>query len=198
MPPSMQSVSLPAAPRFRRWFPRSVIRLARAGAAIILSAALITAAGCGFDVQTNRPYDPGEGLNVDVGNRQDGTVAVRNLLIASREAGTGFISASLTGTQDDTLQRITGRAYTADGTAGTPLTAAMSGPISIEAGSLVVLTDQELIMVTGADLAPGLEAELTLTFATAGETTLRVPVVTADDPQFATISPSPSGSPTAE
>ncbi len=184
MPPSVQPAT-----RFRR--------LAKAGAAIILSAALTATAGCGFDVQTNKPYTPGEGVNADVGPRQPGPVAVRNLLIASKEPGTGFVSASLTAGQSDTLQRITGRAYKADGTAGTPLTAALPSPIALTAGSLVVLTDQRLITITGADLAPGLEAELTLTFANAGETTLRVPVVTADDPQFVTISPSPSPSPSA-
>lgn len=189
MPPSVPSASQPSATRFRR--------LAKAGAAIVLSAALTATAGCGFDVQTNRPYTPGEGVNADVGPRQNGTVAVRNLLIASREQGTGFISASLASGHNDTLQRITGRAYKSDGSPGSPLTATLPSPIALTAGSLTVLTDQQLITVTGADLAPGLEAELTLTFATAGETTLRVPVVTADDPQFVSVSPSPSPSPSA-
>ncbi|WP_152366049.1 hypothetical protein [Microlunatus speluncae] len=183
MPPSVQSAT-----RLRR--------LAKAGAAIILSAALTVTAGCGFDVQTNKPYTPGEGVNADIGPRQ-GAVAVRNLLIASKEPGTGFVSASLTAGHNDTLQRITGRAFKADGSAGTPLTATLPAPVAITAGSLLVLTDQQLITITGADLAPGLDAELTLTFATAGETTIRVPVVTADDPQFETISPSPSPSPSA-
>lgn len=180
MPLTVQS-----APRLRR--------LARAGAAVVLSAALMATAACGFDVQTNRPYTPGEGVNADVGPRQ-GAVAVRNLLIVSKEAGTGYVSASLTAGHNDTLQRITGRAYKADGTAGTPLTATLPASVQITAGSLLVLTDQQLITVTGDDLAPGLEAELTLTFATAGEVTLRMPVVSADDPQFATVSPSPSPS----
>ncbi|GAB3743707.1 hypothetical protein [Microlunatus parietis] len=186
MPSSVPFASLSSATRPRR--------LARAGAAMILAAALSLAAGCGFDVQTNRPYTPGEGINANVGPRSE-PVGVRNLLIVSKEPGQGFVSASLTATRDDVLQRITGRAYRADGSAGTPLAATLPAPVTVEAGTLTVLTSERLIEVTGDDLRAGLEAELTLTFATAGEVTLRVPVVTADDPQFATISPSPSASP---
>lgn len=186
MPLSVPFASQSTATRFRR--------LARAGAAIILTAALTATAGCGFDVQTNQPYTPAEGINVDVGPRQQ-AVAVRNLVIVSKEPGSGYVSASLTAAaHTDALQRITGRAYTRDGQPGAPLTVNQPGPVQVPAGSLVVLTDQPLIEVTSADLEPGLEAEVTLTFATAGETTMRIPVVSADDPQFATVSPSPSAS----
>src|SRR5690606_38619276 len=130
----------------------------------------------------------------DVGPRQQ-AVAERNLMIESKEPGSGYVSASLTAAaHTDALQRITGRAYTRDGQPGAPLTVNQPGPVQVPAGSLVVLTDQPLIEVTSADLEPGLEAEVTLTFATAGETTMRIPVVSADDPQFATVSPSPSAS----
>lgn len=186
MPSSVPFASLSSATRPRR--------LARAGAAAILAATLTLAAGCGFDVQTNQPYTPAEGINANVGSRSE-PVGVRNLLIVSKEPGKGFVSASLTATKNDTLQRITGRAYLADGSAGTPLTATLPGPVTLSPGTLTVLTSERLIEVTGTDLRAGLEAELTLTFATAGEVTVRVPVVSADDPQFATISPSPSASP---
>ena len=44
------------------------------------------------------------------------------------------------------------------------------------------------------DLQVGGEAELTLTFATAGMLKARVPIVNADEEPYATISPSTSGS----
>ncbi|MFC7624486.1 hypothetical protein [Microlunatus sp. GCM10028923] len=185
MPSSVPFASLSSATRPRR--------LARAGAVVILTATLSLAAGCGFNVQTNQPYTPGEGINANVGSRSE-PVSVRNLLIVSKQPGQGFVSASLTATKNDVLQRITGRAYLSDGSAGTPLTAALPAPVSVNAGVLTQLTSTQLIEVTGNDLKAGLEAELTLTFATAGEVTVRVPVVSADDPQFATISPSPSPS----
>lgn len=188
MPSSVPFASLSSATRPRR--------LARAGAAAFLAATLTLAAGCGFDAQTNQPYTPGEGINANVGSRAE-PVAVRNLLVVSKEPGQGFVSASVMATKSDVLQRITGRAYLPDGSAGTPLTATLPGPLAVNAGVLTQLTSTQLIEVTGADLRAGLEAELTLTFATAGEVTLRVPVVSADDPQFATISPSPSPSPSA-
>ena len=40
----------------------------------------------------------------------------------------------------------------------------------------------------------GGDAELTLTFSTAGEATVKVPVVDADQPDYATITPSPTPS----
>ena len=55
------------------------------------SACWPPAAACGFDVQTNQPYTPAEGVNYDVGNPP---VQVRNLMILSREDGVGFLSAT--------------------------------------------------------------------------------------------------------
>ena len=70
----------------------------------------------------------------------------------------------------------------------------MPDPVGLAPGVLVVLTDRELIEVESADLIMGGDAELTLTFSTVGEHTVRVPVVDADQPDYETISPSPTPS----
>jgi hypothetical protein len=58
----------------------------------------------------------------------------------------------------------------------------------------VVLTDGPLITVKSADLEPGLTAEVTLEFTTAGSATFRVPVVDASAAQYSTITPEASQS----
>ena len=40
----------------------------------------------------------------------------------------------------------------------------------------------------------GADAEVTLTFSTAGDLTIRVPIVDADQPDYKTITPSPAPS----
>jgi hypothetical protein len=62
---------------------------------------------------------------------------------------------------------------------------------------MVVLTDRPLITVKSADLQAGLVARLVFQFSKAGEVTTTAPVVNADQPAYATISPSPSPSPSS-
>ena len=51
-------------------------------------------------------------------------------------------------------------------------------------------TDLPLITIKNPDVVPGLTAELVLRFSKAGEGTVIVPVVTADQPDYITITPS--------
>jgi hypothetical protein len=59
---------------------------------------------------------------------------------------------------------------------------------------LVVLTDQEPITLKGPDLAPGLDAIVTLAFQNAGEVTLRVPVVDGNEGPYVSLKPTPTPS----
>jgi hypothetical protein len=168
---------------------RATSRLSRAAVAVLLSLGLVlTASACGMNVQTLNPYTPAEGVNFDVGS-----VNVRNVMVLSRTPGEGYLSASMISTQRDTLQSVSGVAMKADGTEGSPLTISLSQPVVV-GGSMVVLTNGPLITVRGADLEEGLVAKLLFRFATAGEVTTNAPVVDADQPAYATISPSPSPS----
>jgi hypothetical protein len=47
-----------------------------------------------------------------------------------------------------------------------------------------------------ADIVPGLDATVTLQFKNAGQSTLRVPIADGNQPQYRSITPSPSPSAT--
>ena len=156
---------------------------------------LLGLGACGTDAQTLKPYTPAEGVNLDVGNPADleNVVHVRNLLIISREPGSGILSASLVTDGRDQLAEVTGFAIKADGSQGAPLTVALTDTVSIANRAQVVLTDSP-IRVESADLAPGLTASITLTFAKAGESTVIAPVVDGNEDQYRSISPAPTPS----
>ncbi len=165
-------------------------RATRTLVATLLSALLLLVSACGMDAQTSQPYTPAEGVNADVGPANQ-AVQVRNLMILSREDGTGYLSASLIAQERDAMTGVAGYPFTLDQTQGTPFTVTLPNPVGLSENALVVLTDRELIELKSPELVVGADAELTLTFSTAGELTIRVPVVDADQPDYATITPSP-------
>jgi hypothetical protein len=170
---------------------RASARLLRLAAAVLLSLGLVLAAtGCGFQVQTNNPYTPADGVNFDVGS-----VKIRNLTIVSKTKGEGFFAGSLISPDPDELVSITGTATKPDGTEGPQFTADISTPVTVNNNKWVILTDRpSLITVKSPELEQGLTAKLLLTFRTAGEVTTFATVVDGNIPQYATISPSPSPS----
>jgi hypothetical protein len=172
------------------------VRARGLAAFLVVLGLVLTVGACGTDAQTLRPYTPAEGVNLDVGDPYDpeSVVHVRNLLIISKEPGSGILSASLVTDGRDQLTGITGFAIKSDGSQGAPLRVTLTNTVSIANRAQIVLTDQTPISVTSADLAAGLTASLTLTFANAGETTVIVPVVDGDFPEYASISPAPTPS----
>jgi hypothetical protein len=172
----------------------------RGGTSVLLVIGLLLVSGaCGQDVQTNRPYTPSEGVNFDVGDpaNPDKVVHVRNLLIISWEPGEGVVSASIVTDDRDALTTVSGTPIKVDGTEGAPFTATIGNTVSIANGAPVVLTDQSPITVQSPDLMAGLEAVVTLAFQNAGEATVRVPVVDGNEPQYATLKPTPTATPSA-
>jgi hypothetical protein len=166
---------------------------------LLVIGLLLVSAACGQDVQTNRPYTPAEGANVDVGDpaNPDKVVHVRNLLIISWEPGQGVVSASIVTDDRDALTAVSGTPIKVDGTEGAPFTATIGNTVSIANGAQVVLTDQAPISVQSPDLMAGLEAAVTLAFQNAGEVTVRVPVVDGNEAQYATLRPTPTSTPSA-
>lgn len=165
-------------------------------ATLIGLALLALMSACGMSPQTTQPYTPAEGVNTNIGPTGE-WVQVRNLMVLSRGNGEGFLSASLVADQSDTLTGVAGHPIKTTGDAGAEFTATLAKPLELTPGKLVVLTDEaELLTVKSADLLVGGEAELTLSFANVGDQTLRVPVVDAKQPDYATISPRPAASPT--
>ena len=164
---------------------------------LLAALTLMLAVGaCGTDAQTLQPHTPGEGVNVDVGDpyNLESVVHVRNLLIISKEPGSGVLSATIVTDGRDQLTEVTGYAIKPDGSQGAPLTVSLTNTVSIANGAQIVLTDQNPIGVRSPDLLAGLTASVTLTFANAGETTLVVPVVDGKQPHYASISPAPTPS----
>jgi hypothetical protein len=167
----------------------------RGGASLLLVIGLLLVSGaCGQDVQTNRPYTPAEGINIDVGDpaNPDKVVHVRNLLIISWAPGEGVVSASIVTDDRDALTAVSGTPIKVDGTEGAPFTGTIPNTVSLANGLQVVLTDQQPITVKSPDLMAGLDAEVTLAFQNAGEVTLRVPVVDGNEPQYAALKPTPT------
>jgi hypothetical protein len=146
----------------------------------------LVSASCGFDVQTNRPYTPADGVNLDVG--ADGQVQVRNLLIISGEPGEGILSATIYATRPDQLVAVTGSADALDGN-GAPLTATLPAPITVRPQNYVELTELPPIVLRSNALEAGLTAQLTLEFRDAGQATIRVPVMAADISYYESIKP---------
>jgi hypothetical protein len=158
-------------------------------------AVLLGLGACGTDAQTLRPYTPAEGVNIDVGNPADvrSVVHVRNLLIISREPGSGILSASIVTDGRDQLTEVTGFVIKSDGSQGSRLTVTLTDTVSFANRAQIVLTDRP-ISVRSADLAPGRTASITLTFANAGEAKVIAPVVDGNVDQYRSLSPAPTPS----
>ena len=178
--------------------PRGSVRVL--GPLLLALGLLLGGAACGTNAQTSQPYTPAEGVNVDVGDSANpaGIVHVRNLAIISTAPGQGILSGTLSSYEKTSLTAVSGASYTVEGVEGAPIKASLAAPVEVIANSAVVLTAQQpLIQLTGADLAPGLQASLELQFSTAGQTKVNVPVVDGKAPQYATITPGPSASASA-
>lgn len=162
---------------------RPVRRMRGLAAAAVLGAAL-TLSGCGLNVQTLQTYTPAHGVNVDQDN-----LKVRNLLIVAGPDGAGVLSASIVSREADSLTGVSGVAHRPDGTAASPLTVSLPGPVELKPGALAVLTSGTPVTVNSPDLKPGLTTELTLTFGSGLQTTTVVPVMSKDDPMYASVAP---------
>jgi len=180
----------------RRPAGRAARRSARTLVAWLLSCSLVgLVAACGFNAQTNQPYTPADGTNADIGT--DGALKIRNLVIISRGAGEGIVSASLIGNAEDQLTGVTVAPIKTDGADASPAAAVLPGPLRLGNGSLTVLTDGPLITVRAPELMAGLDALVTLQFAKAGSVPLRAPVVDGSVQPWSRITPRPSGGPSA-
>ena len=179
-------------------WPIGPVRGLRSVAALLVALGLLlVTAACGNDAQTLRPYTPAEGINVDVGDPAmvSQIVSVRNLLIISRAEGQGVVSATIVTDDRDELTALSGVPIKVDGTEGAPFTATLSQTVSFANGSQIVLTDRPLITVSSPDLVPGMSSSVTMQFKKAGEVKVLVPIVDGNEPQYATISPSPAATP---
>ena len=194
--------------------PTLKFRAKRAAVVIVATASLVGLAGCrmGFDGATLTQYTQAEGVNIDIADGRSveqgqGSIKVRNLMIIAgpdgadaRVAGVIYGAPSTkpaevatAGPTVDTLQSLTGRALKPNGDAGGTLTVSLPEPLPVAVEQPVRLEDQN-VAVSGADLVPGVDAELTLTFRDNGRVTARVPVVDGSKADYATMTPAASAS----
>ena len=80
---------------------------------VVVIGLLFLAAACGQNVQTNRPYTPAEGVNIDVGDpaTPNKVVHVRNLGIVSWGPGEGVLSGSIVTADRDSLSAVSGMPF---------------------------------------------------------------------------------------
>lgn len=192
--------------------PTLKFRAKRAAVVAAATASLVGLAGCGFNAATLTQYTQAEGINLDLAEGRPveqgrGYVKVRNLMIIAqpdgsdaRLSGVLYGSPSVQGADAanapatvDTLQSVSGRALEAAGDAAGDLTISLPQPLEITVDQPVKLDDQD-ITVSGGELIPGVDAELTLTFQENGRITTRVPVVDGSKPDYQTVSASPEAS----
>ena len=170
----------------------------RIGAAAASVALLAGASACGFDAQTLQPYQPSDGVDVNVGvgaggQPNAGTVKVRGLMILARTSTSGFLSATLNSGNGDELTKVSGSLLKADLTNGAALTVKMTGgSVSIAPNRPTVLVEQPAINISGSGLPMGQSARLTLTFAKAGSQQVEVPIVDGNNRTYKNITPPPA------
>ena len=155
---------------------RRFVRLGMAAAVV----AAATLSGC-VSTEVAQPYTPGIGVN----SAAQG-INLRALTVVAQD-GSGRLTGSLDSASGDTLTSISGQAT---GTNFEDLSELKTGSATIQvpAGTLVNLTGQK-ITLSSDDLKPGLYARLTFAFEKAGDVTVLVPVVDAEQPDYASAQP---------
>jgi hypothetical protein len=135
----------------------------------LTTGALVLALGgltsCGFDLATDRPYQPGEGTN-----DTDGDVDVLSALVVAAQPNEGTVVLTLVNGTDEeqALSAI----------AGTDLEIDEFEDITVPPRGYVNLADEGGVLVSG-DFDAGDFLPLTFSFANGDTTTFDVPVVTA-------------------
>lgn len=168
-------------PRRRRRFGRLV-----AGAALALS--LPAVAGCGFNVQTDKPYQPGVGSN-----DRSSQVDVLGAVVVSADPGSGTFIVSL-------VNKSTSHADRLVSIQGSGVQVAGGTIPEIPADGLVNFADTSVggVQVKGATVKPGGYLTLRLSFENADPVSIDVPVVTDTGPYAGlAASASPTATPSA-
>ncbi len=161
------------------------VRRCIAAATVLLAAPVLSSCGVSFGAQTDQVYNPSVGVD-----DRDGTVDVLNALIVSGTDGSGTVVASLVDNDQvhaDALKGVAGAGQDSS------LTATIAGETTIPAGGLLNLATQSNVSATGKRIVPGNFVRITFSFDRAAAVTLDVPVVSADNPDYAQV-PLPSGS----
>lgn len=134
----------------------------------LTAGALVLLTSCGFDLATDRPYNPGEGTN-----DQSGDVKVLSALIVAAQPNDGTVVVTLVNSTDEE--------HSLTAVAGTDLEVTDFDAIAVPPQAYVNLADEGGVPVAG-DFDAGDFLSLTFTFDNGETTTFDVPVVTACGP----------------
>lgn len=159
-----------------------VVRLV--GAALAVST--LTACTATNPVTTNEPYSLSDGVRTTLGP----VTAVNLLVVSAGEGEPGVLSGALTNEGSDALQVTL---TTADQTTGSTIDLAGGATVYIGTGSVV----GESVPIDPVEAAPGQLLDLTLTSPSAGSTQVQVPVLDGTLPQYASLVPTPTPTPSS-
>ena len=157
---------------------KSPLRRRAAIAALLLAPALTA---CGFSAQTDQVYQPAVGVNDRSGN-----VDILNAVIVSGEDGSGTFAGTLVNkdtSQQDTLDTVSGEGITASRVS-----------VDVPPAGNARLADTGELTLEGSAIKPGAFVELTFSFSSGQNTTMKVPVVESGG-DYSDV-PLPSASPT--
>jgi hypothetical protein len=155
------------------------VRRSIAAAAVVLAAPALSACGINFQAQTDQDYNPSVGVS-----ERGGSVDVLNALVVSGSDGSGTVVATLVNNdvdKGDTLRGVAGAGEDSG------LTAKVGGPTAIPAGGMLNLATEGSISVRGERIAPGNFVEITFSFARGEATTVKAPVVSSSNPDYADV-----------
>jgi hypothetical protein len=148
-------------------------------AAALLSAPVVSSCGVNFDAQTDQVYNPAVGVN-----NRDGSVDVLNALVVSGTAGSGTVVATLVNNDQRNADSVRGVAGAGRDTA---LAVQVAGLRTIPPDGLLNLASQGKVTVRGKRVVPGNFVEITFSFDRGQAVTVKVPVVSADNPDYANV-----------
>ena len=155
------------------------VRRSIAAAAVALAVPVLSSCGVNFGAQTDQVYNPSVGVD-----DRSGTVDVLNVVIVSGSEGSGTVVATLVNNdqvEDDTISDVAGAGADAEAEV------TLAGETSVPADGLLNLAEDGKIEITGDRVRPGNFVEITFSFDRGAAVSLDVPVVSADNPDYADV-----------
>jgi hypothetical protein len=152
------------------------LRRCVAAVALVIAAPVLSSCGATFGAQTDQVYNPAAGVD-----DRAGSVDVLNALIVSGTEGSGTVIASLVNndqTHADSLRGVAGAG------ADSSLQVTPGGDTAIPADGMLNLATDGRITARGERVKAGNFVEITFSFERGEPVTMKVPVVSSDDPVY--------------
>ena len=155
------------------------VRRCIAAATVLAAAPVLSSCGVSFGAPTDQVYNPSAGVDA-----RDGAVDVLNALVVSGTDGSGTVIATLVNNDQVEADKLTGVAGAGPDNV---LTVKVAGETTVPAGGLLNLAEQGAITARGKRIVPGNFVKVTFSFERAEPATLNIPVMSADNPDYADV-----------